>query len=60
MPQYYVGHRQRVATIHERAAAAGGLFLTGNAYQGVGIPFCIYGGEKTAQRVVDYLANGGT
>ena len=60
MPQYYVGHRERVATIHQRAAAAGGLFLTGNAYHGVGIPFCIYGGEKAAQKVVDYLANGGT
>ena len=43
----------------QRAAAAGGLFLTGNAYHGVGIPFCIYGGEKAAQKVVDYLANGG-
>ena len=59
MPQYYVGHRQRVATIHERAATAGGLFLTGNAYHRVGIPFCIYGGEKAAEKVVDYLSNGG-
>jgi oxygen-dependent protoporphyrinogen oxidase len=59
MPQYYVGHRQRVATIHERTAAAGGLFLTGNAYHGVGIPFCIDGGEKAARQAVDYLANGG-
>lgn len=55
MPQYYVGHRQRVAAIQTRAAAAGGLFLTGNAYHGVGIPFCVHGGEQTAQRVVEYL-----
>jgi oxygen-dependent protoporphyrinogen oxidase len=54
MPQYYVGHRQRVATIQQRAAAAGGLFLTGNTYHGVGIPFCIYGAEKAAERVCDY------
>ncbi|MHB8968934.1 MAG: protoporphyrinogen oxidase [Pirellulaceae bacterium] len=54
MPQYYVGHRQRVATIQQRAAAAGGLFLTGNTYHGVGIPFCIYGAEKAAQRVCEY------
>ena len=54
MPQYYVGHRQRVATIQQRAAAAGGLFLTGNAYHGVGIPFCIYGAEKAAERVCEY------
>jgi oxygen-dependent protoporphyrinogen oxidase len=55
MPQYYVGHRERVAAVQARAAAVGGLFLTGNAYQGVGIPFCVRGGEQAAQRVVDYL-----
>ncbi len=58
MPQYYVGHRQHVATIHARAQAVGGLFLAGNAYHGVGIPFCIHGGERAAQRVADYLAQG--
>jgi len=58
MPQYYVGHGERVATIHQRAAAIGGLFLTGNAYEGVGVPVCIHVGEKAAQRVVDYLQNG--
>ncbi len=55
MPQYYVGHQQRMAEILKRAEAAGGLFLTGNAYGGVGIPFCIRGGEKTAERVLAYL-----
>ncbi len=55
MPQYYVGHRQRVAAVQARAAAVGGLFLTGNAYHGVGIPFCVHSGEQTAQRVLDYL-----
>jgi len=55
MPQYYVGHKQRVQEIAQRAEQAGGLFLTGNAFQGVGIPFCIHGGEKTAQRVLEYL-----
>lgn len=55
MPQYYVGHKQRVAAIQQRAEAIPGLFLTGNAFQGVGIPFCIHGGEKTAQKVLDYL-----
>jgi oxygen-dependent protoporphyrinogen oxidase len=55
MPQYYVGHQDRVAAIRERAATAPGLFVTGNAYGGVGIPFCIHGGEETAEKVVDYL-----
>ncbi len=55
MPQYYVGHKERVEAIRQRAADAGGLFLTGNAFQGVGIPFCIFGGEKTAGRVIEFL-----
>ncbi len=55
MPQYYVGHQERVAAIQSRADNAGGLFLTGNAFQGVGIPFCIRGGETTAERVLESL-----
>ena len=46
MPQYYVGHKHRMAAIRERAEAMPGLFVTGNAFQGVGIPFCIHGAEK--------------
>jgi oxygen-dependent protoporphyrinogen oxidase len=56
MPQYYVGHRERIARIRSRASDLGGLFLTGNAYDGVGIPFCIHGGETTAQQVLEFLA----
>jgi len=55
MPQYYVGHKQRVASIREQEREVPGLFLTGNAFQGVGIPFCIRGAEKTAEQVVAYL-----
>ena len=55
MPQYYVGHAQRVETIRDRAASKTGLFLTGNAFEGVGIPFCIRGGEQTAEQVRDFF-----
>jgi len=47
MPQYEVGHLERVARIRARAAALG-LFLAGNAYEGVGIPDCIRSGEDAA------------
>lgn len=57
MPQYYVGHHERVAVIRQRAATHAGLFLTGNAFQGVGIPFCVHGGEKTAEQVIAYLSH---
>ena len=55
MPQYHVGHKQRVARIRGLAAKLDGLDLAGNAYQGVGIPDCIDTGQKAAERVVEGL-----
>jgi oxygen-dependent protoporphyrinogen oxidase len=52
MPQYHVGHKERVARIRELVAGLAGLDLAGNAYQGVGIPDCIDTGQKAADRVV--------
>jgi oxygen-dependent protoporphyrinogen oxidase len=52
MPQYHVGHRERVAAIEERVGQWPGLALAGNAYHGVGIPDCIHGGESAAERVL--------
>ncbi len=52
MPQYHVGHRERIARIEARAAALPNLALAGNAYHGVGIPDCIHGGESAAQRIL--------
>jgi oxygen-dependent protoporphyrinogen oxidase len=49
MPQYAVGHHQRVAEIESAAAAWPGLELAGAALHGVGIPDCVLGGERAAQ-----------
>jgi oxygen-dependent protoporphyrinogen oxidase len=49
MPQYHVGHLERVERIRERVAALPGLVLAGNAYTGPGIPDCIRSGETAAQ-----------
>lgn len=57
MPQYHVGHCERVARICELVAAHKGLELTGNAYSGVGIPDCIASGESAAQRLAEQLAS---
>jgi oxygen-dependent protoporphyrinogen oxidase len=51
MPQYAVGHLERVAAIEARAAALGNLALVGAAYRGVGIPDCVRGGEAAADAV---------
>ena len=51
MPQYHVGHLDRVATIDRDLAAFPKLALAGNAYHGVGIPDSIHSGEQAAERV---------
>ncbi len=52
MPQYHVGHGEVVRQIEELAAKIPGLELAGNAYHGVGIPFCIHSAELAAERIV--------
>ena len=49
MPQYVIGHRDRVKNIRQRLAACPGLYVTGAAYEGLGIPDCIRDGKETAQ-----------
>jgi oxygen-dependent protoporphyrinogen oxidase len=51
MPQYHIGHLDRVANIEARAAELPNLELAGNAYHGVGIPQCIHSGETAAERI---------
>jgi oxygen-dependent protoporphyrinogen oxidase len=55
MPQYAVGHLDRVAEIERLAGELPGLALAGAAYRGVGIPDCIRSGELAAESVVSFL-----
>ena len=55
MPQYHVGHGERVAAIERSAARWPGLALAGNAYHGVGIPHCIHSGQSAAKHVLEQL-----
>jgi len=57
MPQYTLGHIERVEQIEEGISQHPGIFLTGCAYRGVGISDCIHEGELTAERVLEYLKN---
>jgi oxygen-dependent protoporphyrinogen oxidase len=52
MPQYAVGHLERVTEIERRAEALPGLALAGNAYRGVGIPDCVHSGEQAAEALL--------
>ena len=57
-PQYDVGHLLRVARIDSRLADTPGLFLTGSAYRGVGMPDVIADARATADRVCGWLDRG--
>lgn len=56
MPQYEVGHLDRVQSIEHELAQRPSLTLAGNAYRGAGIPDCIRSGEAAAQQIVNLFA----
>jgi oxygen-dependent protoporphyrinogen oxidase len=56
MPQYTLGHLDRLNQIEGALSRYGGLVLTGAGYRGVGIPDCIRDGAVAADRVVRYLS----
>jgi oxygen-dependent protoporphyrinogen oxidase len=51
MPQYQLGHLDRLAAITERLGRLPGMFLAGAGYRGVGIPDCIRDGIAAADDV---------
>ncbi len=53
MPQYRIGHTERVARIKERLTKHQKLALAGNAYGGVGIADCIHSGESAAEALLE-------
>ena len=53
MPQYELGHLDLVARI--RRSLPEGIFVVGQAYDGVGIPDCVRAAGETAEAVVAYL-----
>jgi len=55
MPQYPVGHKERVAEIGRLLDRWPGLALAGNAYQGIGLPDCIHRGQQAAEGVLAAL-----
>eukprot|EP00913_Durusdinium_trenchii_P028488 g26716.t1 len=54
MPQYHLGHLERVAAIESRVASHAGLAIAGNAYHGVGLPDCIHSGEQAAESIMNF------
>ncbi|MGH3660193.1 MAG: protoporphyrinogen/coproporphyrinogen oxidase, partial [Micromonosporaceae bacterium] len=60
LPQYAVGHTDRVRRIQQDVAKVPGLAVCGAAYEGVGIPACIRSGQAAAAAVLaDLRGQGG-
>lgn len=55
IPQYHLGHLERVTAIEARASRHPGLFLGGNAYRGVAMNDCTEQGQLLAERVKQTL-----
>jgi protoporphyrinogen/coproporphyrinogen III oxidase len=54
MPQYEVGHLDRVKEIESALGELPGLALAGNSYRGAGIPDCIRSGEAAAETLTGF------
>jgi oxygen-dependent protoporphyrinogen oxidase len=52
IPQYHVGHAQRLADIDQALARHPGLVLTGNAFRGVSLNDCIENAWRTAAQML--------
>jgi oxygen-dependent protoporphyrinogen oxidase len=57
MPQYNLGHPEKLAQISKRLEKMPGLVLAGNGYRGIGIPDCIRSGEMAVALLLPQLIN---
>ena len=60
LPQYAVGHLDRVAAIRAGVAGLGGLAVCGAAYDGIGIPACIASARLAAEQVTAWVRENET
>jgi oxygen-dependent protoporphyrinogen oxidase len=51
LPQYAVGHLERMKKLDERVRVLKGLWLLGNGYRGVGVPDLIRDARAAATQV---------
>jgi oxygen-dependent protoporphyrinogen oxidase len=56
-PQYDVGHLDRVGEMEALAERFPGLYLTGSAFRGIGIPDCVKSALNTIEQVLSLVEN---
>lgn len=60
MPQYELGHLERLDGIDACLDGYPNLALAGNAYRGVGLADCLHSGEQAADRLIAYFSTRNT
>lgn len=56
MPQYTVGHKERIETIKKHVdKELPGIFIAGSSFDGIGMPDCVDQGEAAVKKVLAYL-----
>ena len=53
MPQYNIGHPERLKRIDAALQNHPELALAGNGYRGIGIPDCIHSGELAVKKILE-------
>jgi len=55
IPQYTLGHRDRLETVDRRLADHDGLWMTGNSLRGISINDCVKDAPRVAEAALSYL-----
>jgi oxygen-dependent protoporphyrinogen oxidase len=58
IPQYLAGHGRRLTAVAERLQTQRGLFVTGNAFYGVGLNDCVHAANRAAEQVIKHVVAG--
>lgn len=60
IPQYLVGHGARLQSLQQCTARHPGLFVTGNAFFGIGLNDCVTAAQRTATAILQRGSGGHT
>ena len=55
LPQYVLGHLDKLAALDEGMGGLPGVFLTGAAFRGVGLPDCIKQAALASKKAMDFV-----
>lgn len=55
IPQYILGHQEKLIKLDNELSKIKGLYITGNAYRGIGVNDCIENSFKIAEKFADFL-----